>query len=154
MISPMNTDSRLTSIAGCDFCSIAQGKDRSTEIIGEDDHWVAFFPLDPATRGHTLVIPRAHFPDLWAIEPWLGAELMAAVIRIGRAIETALDPDGMNLITSSGRAAEQTVDHLHLHVVPRWSGDGFGRIWPPERSMDEAVKEGIAERIRKAYSQS
>jgi histidine triad (HIT) family protein len=61
-----------------------------------------------------------------------------------------LDPDGMNLITSSGSAAEQTVFHLHLHVVPRWRNDAIGRIWPPEKPMSEVVKENLADRIRDA----
>ena len=75
---------------------------------------------------------------------------MEAAIRVGRAINLALAPEGMNLITSSGKAAEQSVFHLHLHVVPRWFKDGFGRIWPPEKPMDEALKEDTAERVRAA----
>jgi histidine triad (HIT) family protein len=75
---------------------------------------------------------------------------MRAVILVGRAVEVALSPDGMNLITSSGSAAEQTVFHLHLHVVPRWRTDAFGKIWPPERPMSESVKEDLADRIKEA----
>ena len=137
-------------VEGCDFCSIAQGKDQSAEIICEADHWVAFFPLDPATPGHTLVIPRHHFRDLWVLETSLAAELMSAVIRVGQAIGAALSPEGMNLISSSGEAAEQTVPHLHLHVVPRWAKDSFGRIWPPEKPMSEVLKENVADRVRAA----
>jgi histidine triad (HIT) family protein len=75
------------------------------------------------------------------------------VVAVGRAIEEALQPDGMNLITSAGSAAEQTVFHLHLHVVPRWRTDGFGRIWPTEqRYRDDAELQEIAEEIRSAYS--
>lgn len=134
----------------CDFCAIARGDDRSVEVVCDGEGWVAFFPLEPATPGHTLVIPRMHVPDLWRIEPPLGAELMAAVIRVGRAIEEALAPEGMNLITSAGGAAEQTVFHLHLHVVPRWRRDGFGRIWPLEAKYEDADLEHVADRIREA----
>ena len=91
------------------------GKDRSAEVVCEDKSWIAFFPLNPAMPGHTLVIPRTHVADLWQVGPPLGAELMAAVIRVGRAIDEALKPEGMNLITSAGETAEQTVFHLHLH---------------------------------------
>jgi histidine triad (HIT) family protein len=138
----------------CEFCAIARGEDRSVEIVCEGETWVAFFPLNPATPGHTLVIPRGHVSDLWKVEPPLDAELMAAVIRVGRAIETALTPEGMNLITSAGETAEQTVFHLHLHVVPRWRRDGFGRIWPIEGKFEDADLEGVAERIRDACTQA
>ena len=145
----IGTGSYLTD---CDFCAIGRGQDESAEILCEGDSWVAFFPLEPATPGHTLVIPRVHVPDLWTIEPSIGSDLMLAVIRVGRAVELAMNPDGMNLITSSGSAAEQTVFHLHLHVVPRWRNDAIGKIWPPEKPMDAVVKENLADRIRDAYA--
>jgi histidine triad (HIT) family protein len=75
---------------------------------------------------------------------------MDAVVRVGRALNEALAPAGMNLISSAGKAAEQTVFHLHLHVVPRWPEDGFGRIWPPERALGEPVKRKLAAQVREA----
>jgi histidine triad (HIT) family protein len=136
---------------GCDFCAIARGEDHSVDVVCEGDNWVAFFPLDPATPGHTLVIPRRHVVDLWEVEPPLGADLMRAVIRVGNAINAALKPEGMNLITSAGRVAEQTVPHLHLHVVPRWKRDDFGPIWPIEgKKYADAQLEDVADRIRAA----
>jgi histidine triad (HIT) family protein len=136
--------------ANCDFCAIVRGDDTSVEVVCEGESWIAFFPLSPATPGHTLVIPRAHIADLWQVDPILGNDLMAAVIRVGRAIETALTPEGMNLITSAGETAEQTVFHLHLHLVPRWHRDGFGRIWPTEDKYEDADLENVAGRIRAA----
>ncbi len=140
-------------VEDCEFCAIAQGKDRSAEVVCEDKSWIAFFPLSPATPGHTLVIPRSHIVDLWKVEPPLDSELMTAVIRVGRAIDLALKPEGMNLITSAGETAEQTVFHLHLHVVPRWRRDGFGRIWPVEGKFEDADLEDVADRIREACKQ-
>jgi histidine triad (HIT) family protein len=137
---------------GCTFCAIARGEDHSVEVVCEGEGWIAFFPLDPATPGHTLVVPRKHVVDLWEVDPPLGADLMAAVVRVGRAIDVALKPEGMNLITSAGKAAEQTVFHLHLHVVPRWQRDGFGRIWPVDGRFEEAGLEDVADRIREACS--
>jgi len=134
----------------CAFCPIARGDDPSVEVVCQNDHWIAFFPHDPATPGHTLIIPRKHVADLWKAEPALGAELMVAVIRVGRAINASLKPDGMNLITSAGTVAEQSVFHLHLHVVPRWRRDGFGDIWPPSKKYTDAQIENVAERIRAA----
>lgn len=134
----------------CEFCAIARGDDRSVEVVCEGESWLAFFPLSPATPGHTLVIPRLHVADLWQVDTALGADLMVAVIGVGRAIETALSPEGMNLITSAGETAEQTVFHLHLHLVPRWHRDGFGRIWPTEGKFEDADLEDVANRIRAA----
>lgn len=134
----------------CDFCAIARGEDQSVEVVCEGESWIAFFPPQPATPGHTLVIPRSHAPDLWSVEPEAAADLMAAVIRVGRAIREAVVPEGMNLITSSGEAAEQTVYHAHLHLVPRWRADGFDEIWPPKGELPGVNLEGVAERIREA----
>ncbi len=135
----------------CEFCAIARGEDRSVEVVCEGTNWIAFFPLNPATPGHTLIIPRAHVVDLWQVEPQLGADLMAAAIRVGRAIDSALTPEGMNLITSAGQTAEQTVFHLHLHIVPRWHRDGFGRIWPGGKYEDTDMQD-VGSRIREACS--
>jgi histidine triad (HIT) family protein len=134
----------------CDFCRIARSTDERTEVVCEGENWVAFFPREPATPGHTLVIPRSHVPDVWSLDSRLGGELMAAVVRVGRAIQTALVPEGMNLISSSGEVAEQSVFHLHLHVVPRWRRDGFGRIWPMDSSTKHADLENLAGLIRVA----
>lgn len=135
---------------GCAFCAIAAGEDGSVEVVCEGPSWLAFFPLEPATPGHTLVIPRSHVPDLWAVDNGLGSELMLALLRVGRAIDKALAPHGMNLITSAGSAAEQTVFHLHLHLVPRWDADGFGQIWPTGSRYEDAGLDRVAKRIREA----
>lgn len=134
----------------CDFCAIARGDDSNIEVICEAETWIAFFPLNPATPGHTLIIPRKHISDMWKAEPELGADLMSAVIRVGRAITASLSPEGMNLITSAGKAAEQSVFHLHLHVVPRWRQDGFGDIWPAGKKYEDTQLENVADRIRAA----
>ena len=134
----------------CPFCAIVRGEDPSVEIIYQGPSWIAFFPLNPATPGHTLVVPRVHVQDLWGAEPLLGAQLMEAVIRVGRVIDEELTPDGMNLITAAGSAAEQTVFHLHLHVVPRWTRDGFGRIWPIDGKYEDADLGDVAARLREA----
>jgi histidine triad (HIT) family protein len=77
---------------------------------------------------------------------------MQAVIDVGHAINTALQPDGLNLISSAGQAASQTVFHLHLHVVPRWAGDPLGSIWPPSPPLNDEVKDETAAVIRAAYA--
>jgi histidine triad (HIT) family protein len=135
----------------CAFCQIARGE-AGARVVWSSGEAVAFLPLEPATRGHTMVVPRAHVPDLWSVDERLGRSLMAACIEVGQAIRKALQPDGMNLITSAGAAASQTVFHLHLHLVPRWPGDPMGDIWPPKQPWSDAELDQIAERIRAAGS--
>lgn len=137
-------------VEGCDFCAIARGDDRSVQVVCESNAWIAFFPLKPATKGHTLVIPRHHIADIWQLDNRLGSELMAAVIRVGRAVQAAVNPEGMNLISSKGSAAEQTVFHLHLHVLPRSGGDGFDRIWPADSPYEDEDLKAVSEGIREA----
>jgi diadenosine tetraphosphate (Ap4A) HIT family hydrolase len=134
----------------CEFCAVARGEDTSVEVVCKSPEWVAFFPETPATPGHTLVIPRTHVSDFLDLDPQLASSVMHGVVRVSRAIKEALQPDGMNLISSAGEAASQTVFHLHLHLVPRRVGDDFGDIWPPKRSLSEAVEEALADRIRQA----
>lgn len=138
----------------CPFCQIALGQDQSVEIVAEHESWIAFLPDAPATLGHTLVIPRAHYRDLWSLPLGLSADLMSGVIAIGKAIERGVVPAplGMNLISSAGSVAAQSVFHVHLHVVPRRPRDRIGRIWPPKRLMSNAKQEGLAEQIRRAYA--
>lgn len=133
----------------CPFCRIARGDDPAAEIVCERERWVAFFPPEPATPGHTLVMPRVHVPDLWSADARLAAEMMEAVIHVGQAIESAVNPEGMNLITSRGEAAEQSVFHLHLHIVPRWRDDELD-IWPPKEAMQRQLKDNVAVAVRRA----
>jgi histidine triad (HIT) family protein len=117
-------------------------------VIWKDAEWLAFFPETPATPGHTLVVPRQHVPHYWALDEELAATLAAASLRIGRAIHEVQHPAGMNLITSEGAAAEQTVMHVHLHLVPRWEHDAVDAIWPPKQAADSAVVRHLADKLR------
>lgn len=135
----------------CEFCQIVCG-DRAARIVADAPDALAFFPLRPACLGHTIVIPKAHVRDLWAAGSLLDTGLMQAVIDVGSAISTVLRPDGLNLISSAGAAASQTVFHLHLHVVPRWAGDHFGNMWPPSPPLADQAKDEAAAAVRAAYT--
>ncbi|MFC2285285.1 MAG: HIT domain-containing protein, partial [Corynebacterium matruchotii] len=102
----------------CPFCAIIMGEGWAREVY-RDDHTVAFFPLRPATFGHTLVVPRRHIPDIWGLPEADAACLSRAVLRVAAALRAAVAPAGLNIIQSSGAAATQTVPHLHVHLVPR-----------------------------------
>lgn len=115
----------------CDFCDIVAREEDAREVL-RTDQVIAFFPLEPATLGHTLVIPRRHVPNIWHLDETTAAVLAAATLRVAQAVRDALTPDGLNIIQSNGEAATQTVPHLHIHVVPRWTNDAMGPIWPED----------------------
>jgi histidine triad (HIT) family protein len=106
------------------FCAIANGRAPARFVYTWPDA-LAFVPLNPVTEGHTLVIPRKHVTD-FAADP----EVSAATMRRAAEAASGIRPDGpMNLITSWGAAATQSVPHLHLHLVPRAENDGLALPW-------------------------
>lgn len=113
----------------CPFCAIIMGEGWA-RVVYRDDYAVAFFPLQPAALGHTLVVPRRHIPDIWELPEQTAAHLSRTVLRVAAALRAAVTPDGLNIIQSSGAAATQTIPHLHTHLVPRWAADAMGPIWP------------------------
>jgi histidine triad (HIT) family protein len=134
----------------CEFCQIVRGE-QPARVVGDSPEALAFFPLRPVCPGHTIVIPKTHIRDLWAGGSVPAAGLMQAVIHVGQAIGRAVRPEGMNLISSAGSAASQTVFHLHLHLLPRWSGDPIGTIWPPSPPLNGDLLDETAAAIRDAY---
>jgi histidine triad (HIT) family protein len=133
----------------CEFCKIVHGIEPA-RIVCETDDSLAFFPLRPAARGHTLVVPRQHIRDIWSLDPKLGAKITDAILKTSQALRLALNPDGLNVINSTGEAASQTIYHLHIHLVPRWRNDHIGNIWPPSESWSEEALDEIADRVRAA----
>jgi len=125
----------------CPFCEIVTRTVPDVREVYRDAEVVAFFPTEPATLGHTLVIPRGHVPDIWSLTPDVAGALARATLHIANAVKRAIKPEGLNVIQSNGRAATQTVPHLHVHVVPRWEDDTLGRIWPPETNYSERAKD-------------
>ena len=124
----------------CIFCAIASGVASAVRVF-EDDNTVAFMDINPATRGHALVIPKRHARDL-ADVPGPDLQAMAATAHlVGRAAVAGLGAAGVNLMLSSGRAAFQTVFHIHFHVIPRYSGDGLRLPWIPAPGEPMAVAE-------------
>jgi histidine triad (HIT) family protein len=137
-----------TSDPDCPFCKIVYREDPDVREVYRDEQVVAFFPSEPATLGHTLVVPREHIPDVWALSEDLAAELGRAVVTLSAALRRALSPHGLNVIQSNGEAATQTVFHLHVHLVPRWEGDAIGRIWPADTHYTEDQKDEAWKRVR------
>jgi histidine triad (HIT) family protein len=114
-------------MADCIFCRIVAGELKA-HVVYEDESVLAFLDIHPASRGHVMVIPKAHAESLDRLdEPQIGG-LFLGVKAVMGILEKALKPAGMNVGWNHGWAAGQRVDHLHVHLIPRYAGDGGGGI--------------------------
>ena len=130
-------------MADCIFCKIAAGELPAT-VVASEERAVAFLDINPATRGHTLVIPRAHARDIHDV----GADDLAAAAALAQRIaglaRERLGADGVTLMQSSGEAAWQTVFHFHIHVIPRYAGDPLRLPWVPAPAAAEDLQEAAS----------
>ncbi len=122
----------------CIFCKIVAGELPAT-IVDEDERTVAFMDINPATRGHALVVPRRHAQDLLSIDPEDLCATAAAAQRLAGRMSERLGAAGVNVLNSCGAAAWQTVFHFHLHVIPRYSGDPLRLPWLPAAGDAEEI---------------
>lgn len=132
----------------CIFCKIVAGELPAT-IVDEDERTIAFMDIAPATRGHALVIPRAHASDLLSIEQDDLAGVAFAAQRLAARMKQRLGVAGVNLINSCGAAAWQTVFHFHVHVIPRYAHDPLQLPWTPapgEQSEIAAAAKELVDR--------
>lgn len=134
----------------CIFCEIAAGR-APASIAYEDEDVLAFMDLNPALHGHLLVMPKAHVCNLFDCPPELAAKTMAVATRLVGPLRAATGCEGMNVWVANEAVAGQTVRHLHLHLLPRRAGDGFGFRLPsgyPRRATRAELDE-IAAAIRR-----
>lgn len=132
----------MESTRGCLFCRVVTGETLAHVVFADDD-CVAFLDHSPAARGHTLVVPRDHVTDLWSAPPSTAAALGRTCSEVARRIRERLEPDGLTMRQNTGAASGQNVFHLHVHLVPRWHGDGsVGWPWPPpdDHDPDEVLR--------------
>jgi histidine triad (HIT) family protein len=130
----------------CIFCKIVAGE-LPAEVVDSDERTLSFMDINPATRGHALVIPREHSADLHSVSPDdLAACTLAAQRLAGRAKER-LGAAGVNLLNAAGSAAWQTVFHFHIHVIPRYEDDPLRLPWIPAPG-DQAEIAAAAEELR------
>ncbi len=109
------------------FCGIVKGE-RPATVVYEDELTLGIIPLEQVAGAHTLVIPKAHFQDLFDIKEATLAAVMLAAGRVAKRLVSEAGATGVNLLHASGADAQQSVFHLHLHVVPRRPGDGLD-LW-------------------------
>ena len=128
----------------CIFCEIAAGR-APASLVYEDDDVYAMMSLEQPNAGKALVIPRAHVESLYDLDDATAAAVMRATVRVARAIRAATGCPGLNLVQSNGRAGQQHVWHLHMHLVPRFVGDGILLRWDntiqPREALDRLAAE-------------
>ncbi|MBI2198174.1 MAG: HIT domain-containing protein [Candidatus Rokubacteria bacterium] len=130
----------------CVFCRIRDGQIPSMKIF-EDGRTLTIMDINPVNSGHCLVVTKAHAPSLFEAEVEDLQAAIAAARKVALAIQQVLKPDGLNLLQANGPAAFQSVPHFHMHLIPRWNGDGKGFDWTPTPgNRDQIMK--VGERLR------
>ncbi|AFM25013.1 HIT family protein [Desulfomonile tiedjei] len=114
----------MRSDKNCIFCRIVAGEIPSTKVF-EDDSVLAFMDISPLTPGHLLVVPKEHFETIADMDPQLFGRLASTVCILAKATNRSLKPDGLNILQLNGKAGNQVVPHVHMHLVPRWNEDGL-----------------------------
>lgn len=134
-------------MSDCIFCKIAGGEIPSKTLY-EDESFRVILDLGPATRGHALILPKEHAANLFELPDETAAAAMVLAKKMAVLMKEKLQCDGLNLVQNNGETAGQTVNHFHLHIIPRYEGDGQNINWiPGEPTQDEleAIKKKITE---------
>lgn len=129
----------------CIFCKLAAGDIPSAKVY-EDEHTIAFMDLGQVNPGHVLVALKRHAPTLLDCTPDESAALMRTAHRVAHAVKAAFNPPGLTLLQANGKEGDQTVFHVHMHVVPRHSNDGIALSWPRKEPTFDVLL-GYAQRL-------
>jgi histidine triad (HIT) family protein len=133
-------------MADCVFCKI-MAKQIPATIVHEDEHTLAFMDIGQVNPGHVLVALKKHAENIFALDEAQAAAVFRAAAKVARAIRGAFEPQGLSVYQANGTAAGQTVFHLHIHLVPRYEGDGMALTWPVKNPPREKLAE-YAQKIR------
>ena len=133
----------------CLFCGIVQKK-IPAQIIAESADSIAFLDIHPLSPGHTVVVPKLHCERLNELPPVVAGPLLLTVKQVSAIIQSTLEPDGFTIGINDGVLAGQGVAHLHVHVIPRWRGDGGSNLHSiVHNPLTESI-EAIATRLKHA----
>lgn len=127
----------------CIFCRIANGEIPSATLY-EDEDFRVILDLGPASKGHALILPKTHAANLYELSDELVGKAMILAKKMAGKMTEALKCDGFNIVQNNGEAAGQTVFHFHMHLIPRYQGDGVGLTWTPGELTEEVRDELIA----------
>jgi len=133
----------------CIFCKIVAGAVPCFKVF-EDAQTLAFMDIGPVHDGHCLVIPKAHYPNVFEVSPRAMGAAAQTAAKVAKAINQALKPDGLNLIQPNGAGAGEAVAHFHFHIFPRKMDDGVAINWERYQAPGNPARLAeLAERIRK-----
>ncbi len=137
---------------GCIFCKIIAGELPSSKVY-EDDTCVAFLDVAPIRPGHTLVVPKNHAPSLAKLDPEIGGHLFQTGQNVAAALYGGIGCDGVSVFLADSAAAGQDVFHSHMHLLPRFEGDGLGSAFraDEEKMASREELEGVAEKIKSSF---
>lgn len=124
----------------CIFCKIANGEIPSATVY-EDDDFRAILDLGPASKGHTLILPKDHYANLCELSDEAAAKVLPVAAKIGRGMMAGLGCAGFNVVQNNGEAAGQTVMHFHVHMIPRYEGGPHMVSWAPGENTPEEREE-------------
>lgn len=122
----------------CIFCKIANGEIPSN-CLYEDELVKVILDLSPASKGHALIIPKRHATDLFDLDEETKGHVLKVASKVGAALKKVLNADGINIMQNNGEAAGQSVMHFHMHIIPRYKGDGL-KLFPSGESTPEELK--------------
>ena len=132
----------------CIFCKIVNGEIPCAKVY-TGDSVLAFLDIAPISEGHTLIIPKTHYPTLWDLPQDLAAEMQRALQEVGTAVFQVTGATGLNVVMNNYQAAGQVVPHAHWHLIPRREGDGLLQAQQKEYDSQEAMQE-LAAKINSA----
>lgn len=132
----------------CIFCNIINGQMESATIF-ENSEFKVILDRFPAAKGHTLIIPKEHIENIFELDSELGSRLFALASHIAKVIKQKYKCEGLNLLQNNGAVAGQTVNHFHMHLIPRYEGDKVKFGWENLQVTEEELKE-IAQEIASA----
>lgn len=132
----------------CTFCKIVKGEIPSIKVW-EDEKHIAFLDITPATKGHTLVIPKEHFENIFEIPETDFESIMGVVKKIASLVKEKLNADGMNILNSNNPVAQQEIPHFHIHLIPRYNGSNFKIELKNKTKINQEELNKIAGEIRK-----
>ena len=133
-------------MSDCIFCKIANGEIPSATLY-EDEDFRVILDLGPASKGHALILPKAHAANIYEISDDMAAKAMILAKKMATKMTEALKCDGFNIVQNNGEPAGQTVFHFHMHLIPRYEGDQVGITCKPGTLTDE-VKNEILEKLK------
>lgn len=129
----------------CVFCNLANGIWDSATLY-EDDDFRVILDLGPASKGHALILPKAHYANIYEIPEELAAKTIVLAKKMAGIMTEALDCDGFNIVQNNGEAAGQTVFHFHMHLIPRYKDDKAGFGWNTGE-LDETTKQEVLTKV-------